>query len=291
MLALLIAATITATCPVQPVAGTPGENHVLFHGVSPDGRTLAIGWDRGTGPATQRGAYLLDLKTGKRTELPHLNNAPSFSPDGRFLVSANYSADRALRTEIVELDRRSGMARHYASGPSGEWLASYAVDGRSVLFNSTRTGGSDLYSVARRDGSLRQLTADPRYEAHGSFIDGGRRIIFHRQAEGDNYDIIIRDLRTGAEQAIGATGAEEAYPAMSPDGRWIAFSAVPAPGAQPNLFVMKRDGTDRTRLTEGSAKDAYATWAPNGRSLYFVRFEEGGSKIHRIAMRNGRCGG
>lgn len=288
MFALLIAGAAATTCPFEQVAGTSGENHVLFHGLSPDGRTMAVGWDKGSGPATQRGAYLLDLKSGKRTDLPHLNNAPSFSPDGRFVVSANY-ADRVLRTEIVELDQRSEKARTYASGPSAEWLASYAPDGKSILFNSARSGDSDLYQADRATGGLRQLTSDPRYEAHGSYIDGGRRIVFHRQTGGDNYDIVIRDLKSGAEQVVGATEAEEAYPAVSPDGRWVAFSAVPEAGAQPNLYVMRRDGSGRIRLTEGAAKDAYATWSPNGRALYFVRFAEGGAKILRLKMRGGAC--
>jgi Tol biopolymer transport system component len=291
MLAILSVVSAAAACPVVEVAGVPSENHVLFHGVSPDGRTIAVGWDRGSGPATQRGAYLLDLKTRKRTDLPHLNNAPSFSRDGRVLVSANYPGDRALRTEVVELDRRTGMARTYASGPSAEWLASYSRDGRSILFNSTRTGGSDLYEADRATGALLRLTSDPRYEAHASYMDGGRRIIFHRQTEGDNYDVVIRDLKSGVEQTVGATATEEAYPAMSPDGRWIAFSQVPAAGAQPNLYVMRRDGGGRVRLTEGAAKDAYATWSPDGRAIYFVRFEEGGSKIFRMKMKGGRCAG
>ena len=289
MLVLLIAAAAYAACPTEQVAGMAGENHVMFHGLSPDGHALAVGWDKASGAATTRGAYLLDLKTGKRTDLPRLNNAPSFSPNGRYLVSANYSGDRALRTDVVELDRRTGKARSYASGESAEWLASYSRDGKAVLFNSTRTGGSDIYEVERASGGLRQVTSDPRYEAHASYIDGGRRVIFHRQTEGDNYDIVIRDLKAGAEQLVGATAAEEAYPAMSPDGRWIAFSAVPTAGAQPNLYIMQRDGSGRTRLTEGAAKDAYATWSRNGHALYFVRFEEAGSRILRLSIRGGRC--
>ena len=289
MLALLVAAATSAACPIEPIAGAPGENHVMFHGVSPDGRTLAIGWDKGSGREVQRGAYLLDLRTGKRTDLPHLNNAPSFSPDGRFLVSANYPGERGLRTEIVELDRRTGAPRSFASAPSLEWLASYSRDGAWVLFNSTRTGGSDLYRVRRSDDAVEQVTSDPRYEAHGQFFGIGRKVIFHRQIEGDNYDIVIRDFRMGTERAIGATPLEEAYPAMSPDGRWVAFSAVAKAGAQPNLFVMRADGSGRRQLTEGAAKDAYATWSPDGRSIYFVRFHEDGSKIYRIAMRNGAC--
>jgi TolB protein len=297
MLALLIAAAAAAqvemlmldvNCRAEPVTAA-GEGAVLYRGISPGGRELALGWERGSGPARQRGAFILNLRTGKRTPLPHLNNAPSFSPNGRFLVSANYAADKTLRTEIVELDRRTGLARTYASAPSGEWLASYAPNGRTVLFNSTRTGGSDIYEINRASGAVRQVTSDPRYEAHASYVDGGRRILFHRQTAGDNYDIVIRDLTSGAETMVGATPLEEAYPAMSPDGRWIAFSASDAPGEQPNLYLMRRDGSGRYRLTSGADKDAYATWSADGRAVYFVRFGKGDSRIYRIALRSGSC--
>lgn len=261
----------------------------MFHGLSPDGRKLAIGWDRGSGANTQRGAYLLDLRTGQRTPLPHLNNAPSFSPDGRHLISANYAADRSLKTELVELDLRDGSARSLASGPSAEWLGSYSSDGRWILFNSTRTGASDLYRIRRADGRVERLTDDPRYEAHAQFFDRDRQVIFHRQVGGDDYDIVIRDLRNRTERAIGSTPAEEGYPAMSSDGRWIAFSAVTKNGQQPNLFVMRADGSGGRQLTDGPLKDAYATWSRDGRSIIFVRFDPGGSKILRLAVRNGSC--
>lgn len=290
MLAALLALAVTATCPPQLVSGVPGENHVMFHGLSPDGRKLAIGWDRGSGANIQRGAYLLDLRTGQRTDLPHLNNAPSFSPNGRHLVSANYAADRSLKTELVELDLRDGSARTLASGPSAEWLGSYSSDGRWILFNSTRTGTSDLYRIRRAGGLIERLTGDPRYEAHAQFFDRDRKVIFHRQVAGDDYDIVIRNLSNRTERSVGSTPAEEAYPAISPDGRWIAFSAVTEAGQQPNLFVMRANGSQRRRLTQGPSKDAYATWSRDGRSIDFVRFDPDGSKILRIAVRSGVCG-
>ena len=278
-----------AMCAIERIAGVPGENHVMFNGLSPDGKTLAVGWDRGSGPAVERGTYLLDLRSGTRTEVPYLNNAAAFSPDGRYLVSANYASEPSLRTEVVELDRRTGAARTFASASSGEWLPSYSPDGKWIAFNSTRSGRSDIYRVRRTYGEVEQLTSDPRYEAHATYFDRGRKLIFHRQSDGDNYDIVVRDLRTGTEHLVGATGAEEAYPAVSPDGRWIAFSAVTKPGAQPHLFVMAADGGSRRQLTDAPDKDAYAAWSADGRSIYFVRFAAAGSTIERLRLREGNC--
>lgn len=289
LIAAIAASAADPQCRLELISSAPGENHVLFHGLSRDGGLIAVGWDRGVRPDMKRGAFLLDLNSGKRTDLPHLNNAPSFSPDGRFLVAANYSGDPAAKTEIVELDRRTGAAKTHASSPALEWLASYSRDGKRILFNSTRSGGSDLYSISRAGGEPERITHDERYEAHGQYFDSDRMMIFHRQTSGDNYDIIIRNLGTGVEHPVGATPAEEAYPAISPDGRWIAFSAVTAPGQQPHLFLMRSDGSGKRQLTQDSAKDAYAAWAPNGRSIYFVRFATAGSRIYRIRVRNGRC--
>lgn len=261
----------------------------MFRGLSPDGRQLAVAWEKGTGRDAERGAFMLDLRTGKRTELPHLNNAPSFSPDGRYLVSANYADEQGLQTEVVELDRKTGTARTYASSRSAEWLASYSRDGRWILFNSMRSGASDLYRVERSSGAIEKLSNDPHYEAHGQFFDRDRKLLYHRNVNGDDYDVEILDLATGKAMPIGSTPLEEAYPAITRDGRWIAYSAVPAAGSEPNLYVMKADGSGRARLTQGAAKDAYATWSPDGRYIYFVRFEDGGSKILRLRMNGGRC--
>ena len=294
MLALLILAAtadmlmVDVNCRIEPVTAA-GEGANLFHGLSPNGRELAVGWERGEGAATKRGAFIIDLKTGKRTPLPQLNNAASFSPDGRFLVAANFTGDPNRKTDIVELDRKTGTTRTYATDPATEWLASYSSDGKWILFNSMRTGASDLYRVERATGKIERLSTGASYEAHGKYIDRDRQILFHRNVGGDDYDVAILDVATGQSRSIGATPLEEAYPAMSPDGRWIAFSATAAAGEQPNLYLMKADGSGKYRLTQGPDKDAYATWSRDGRAIYFVRFASDGGRIYRLKMRGGAC--
>ncbi|MEO7655463.1 MAG: hypothetical protein ABIS23_07255 [Sphingomicrobium sp.] len=217
------------------------------------------------------------------------SSAPSFSKHGRYLVAANYSADPALQTEIVELDRKTGAARTLAWDPATEWLASYSSDDRWILFNSMRTGGSDLYRVERASGKIERLSELHKYEAQGQYFDRDRKILFHPNVSGDDYDVAILDVATGQSEAVGATPLEEVYPAISRDGRWIAYSAIANAGEEPNLYVMSADGTRRMRLTKGAEKDAYATWSPDGRSIYFVRFGAKDSRIFRLRMRDGNC--
>jgi Tol biopolymer transport system component len=277
-------------CRLERVAGAAGENHVLFRGLSPDGRTLGVGWDRERGGATERGAYLLDLRTGRRRDLTGLNNAPSFSPDGRRLVAANYPGPPNLRMEIVELDLASGTVRSLASDPASEWLPSFSRDGRWVVFNSTRSGGSDLYRVDTRTGAVERLTDDPRYEAHAQFSRDGRHILFHRQISGDDYGLAMLDLATRKVVELPGTPREEAYPAFSPDERRIAYSSDAGQEAgKPDLYVMRADGSRPRRLTAHPDKDAYATWSPNGRHIYFTRQGSDSVRIYRLEMRGGDC--
>jgi Tol biopolymer transport system component len=271
------------------VAAEPGTNLVLYRGASPDGHKLAIGWDRREGERIARGAMLLDLRSGERSELPGLNNEPSFSPDGRFVVSANYVDAPRRHTEVTELELASRATRVYAAADSNEWLPSYSRDGDWIVFNSTRSGTSDVFRAQRRDGAIERLTDDARYEAHATFVDRDRAIVFHRQTDGDDYDIVRKDLATKAETPLAATALVEAYPAISPDERWIAYSSAAAAGAQPNLYLAPLAGGERRRLTEGADKDAYAAWSPDGRTIYFVRFEPGASKVFGLHVANGAC--
>jgi TolB protein len=65
----------------------------------------------------------------------------------------------------------------------------------------------------------------------------------------------------------------DAHPAWSPDGKWIAFSSgrgrfkdemARGGGGQPtpDVFVMRADGTDVRRLTDDAVEEGTVTFAP-----------------------------
>ena len=60
----------------------------------------------------------------------------------------------------------------------------------------------------------------------------------------------------------------EKDPVWSPDGRKIAFTSTFADeGAQPQLYVMNADGSDRTFLRRSPA--LHPTWSPDGKKIAF----------------------
>jgi Tol biopolymer transport system component len=271
-------------CAEEKVVLEPGTLHFQFNGVSPDGRTLAVGWERGGA----HGAALIDLRTGARTELPPvLDNAVSFSPDGRRLIAAVRTPDR--RTEIVELDRASGRTRVIASDPSADFLPSYSRDMRRVYFNSYRTGGSDLYVASTEDGALTRLTTFEGYDAHAQLAPDQTRLAFHRNTADAGYDIVVLTLATGQEQVLASAPGEDAYPAWSPDGRHLVFASDRGGTAgATDLYVMRADGSEVRRLTADSLA-SYPSFAPDGRAVYFVSKRDGHG-VYRLRLdAAGRC--
>ena len=69
----------------------------------------------------------------------------------------------------------------------------------------------------------------------------------------------------------GDTGAQ-ATPALSPDGRRVAYSARgPSKDESFHIFVRALPGGAPRQLTEGAANDIGPVWSPNGASIAFLR--------------------
>jgi Tol biopolymer transport system component/DNA-binding winged helix-turn-helix (wHTH) protein len=63
----------------------------------------------------------------------------------------------------------------------------------------------------------------------------------------------------------------EVYPALSPNGEQIVYSAKPDPFAPMDLFLRNVDQGTPLRLTTGEAEDYSAAWSPNGDRIAFTR--------------------
>src|SRR5437868_221450 len=72
-------------------------------------------------------------------------------------------------------------------------------------------------------------------------------------------------------------------PQISPDGKWVAFSAVDvnlaANTRTPHLWVIPLAGGEARQLTSGQAGEDRPRWSPDGKRLAFISSREGGSQV------------
>ncbi|KAF5791234.1 putative transcription factor WD40-like family [Helianthus annuus] len=159
-----------------------------------------------------------------------------------------------------------------AVSPDGKWLA----------FRSGRTGHKNLYimdAVEGEKGGLTQLTNGPWSDTMSNWSPDGDWIVFasdrHNPGSGSFGLYIIHPNGTGLRHLIhsGSAGRTN-HPWFSPDGKRIVFTSdYAAVSAEPisnphhyqpygEIFTMKLDGSELTRLTHNSFEDGTPSWGP-----------------------------
>lgn len=187
------------------------------------------------------------------------------SPDGTRLAVA---AETNARTDVWSKDLRSGTFTRLASEGTYSYRPFWAPDGARVFFISDRSGKPALYSVAADGGSPPRLE---RKNARG--VDEGDasrdgQWLFHRVGSGGGRDIYVAKTNPdSAARPLVNAEAEEYAPALSPDGRWLAYSMYEAERSE--VYVRPFPDVGRTRWQVSRTGGSEPVWSRDGSELFF----------------------
>ena len=97
---------------------------------------------------------------------------------------------------------------------------------------------------------------------------------------------LVTDPRAGAsefgfQQHTFVDEGYDAEPAISPDGKTIAFSST-RHSATTDIYLQKADGLAVTQLTSDAADDAFPAFAPDGQKLAFASNRSGSWDIYMM---------
>jgi TolB protein len=257
-------------------------------GVSPDGRTIAFTRLGATGAQVWRagvdgsGQRRLDPKDIDGKQVVDERSDPAFSPDGSLVAfnrgwgDVDEAKDQIEFSDVYLMDADGRHPRRLTtitkanpySGDVGR--VSWSPDGRQVavehLTPVSESDIHDLYIVSVPGGRARRLTGKSVRAEDPDWSPDGKTILFRTVPPGENAPggelFTIHPDGSGMKQLTRSPdGTVMLSAAYSPDGKWIVFSKSVG-GNEPDLYVMKADGSAERRVTKSPLWDSRPTWGP-----------------------------
>jgi dipeptidyl aminopeptidase/acylaminoacyl peptidase len=168
------------------------------------------------------------------------------------------------------------------------------VHGPNRLLLATDLGGNERYQLftapddptvpyAGTD-ALEPLVVDPDYiHRPGRMSRDGRQLAYAtNRADGVAFEVWVRDLASGDERAVFATGGSTSAGDFSPDGRYLAVSELTERAGDNRVYLIDlralgdaTAGRTHAAVAElaahgDSASVGMPTWLPDGSAFYFA---------------------
>jgi Tol biopolymer transport system component len=239
---------------------------------SPDGRFIY--WAQRNGAFNYNAQFPLwqiirfDRETSETSTVTNAQGSamrPVLSPDGKHLVYATrFQTNTALRVRDLETNQERWLINKVTRDDQESRATRDTFPGYAFL-----PDGKSL--IVPIDGKLKKV----------DFATGQATTIpFNARVEMDLAARLHFDYRVDDGPTVNARLIR--YPALSPDGKRVAFSAFN------KLYVMDLPTGTPKRLTNLSVGEFMPTWSPDGRSIAFVTWTRDGGHIYRVSPDGGQ---
>lgn len=218
---------------------------------------------------------------------------PAFSPDGSQIVFAwvgpgsetvtarDSNRSRNIYIKVVD----SGEPLRLTASPYSELLPAWSPDGRQIAFLRREPDGDAVYLIPALGGAERRIG---RAGVGIAWTPDSKNLVLASAPDAlGRSHLVLRDPQTGSERALTQPGAfSDSFPAVSPDGRTIAFIRSWSASAR-DLMQVPIDGGEPRRLTHGNRPVWGCTWAPDGRSIIYSSNGGDGDFLWRVPASGG----
>jgi len=223
---------------------------------------------------------------GRPKSVLALNNlfGGQLSPDGTKLVFVRGSSDwprvgyrGSANAELWVYELATKQFKQLTDFDGQDLWPLWLPDSKSVVFVSERDGTYNLWKLSASGGKATQLT---KYTGDGvrfpSISADGSRVAYEVENRIDTLSLtanatpqtvpltVAADDKANPVETLNLTGPVSEL-AVSPDGEQVAVVL------RGDVFVIAKEGGKATRVTEAPEREGSVVWAPDGKSLIFVK--------------------
>ncbi|HKS07640.1 MAG TPA: hypothetical protein VJR92_15165 [Gemmatimonadaceae bacterium] len=253
-----------------PISWHPDNDRLTYYGTAEGGSIRS---------------YAVKTSTGETRRLVAEETRPMvgyFSPDGskiaylvgegpKFTLWVADSMGRGRREITKEGFETFGFGGGWGNSP-------WSPDGKEILYESRRTGTSDLWIVSVADGAARQLTRDVRNDFGGAWSPDGKSIAFISD-RGRQVEVWVADAASGVEHRVTDNYVDEGAPVWRGGTNELAYIS----DATESNVVLRNiaDGSER-KLTPDSIQVPFFNLTPDGTQFDYI-ISRGGA-THELAV-------
>ena len=278
--------TLTLSGEVIPVGAAPGdEAGVARMSVSNTGvlvlhnnrlQDYQLNWfDRSGKQAGTLGGL---VKTGTAA-------TPELSPDGKQVVVQRIDLP-TRNSDLWLIDVAKDTLTRLTTGPTFEQTPVWSADGSRVFYSSGggARGPGGIYEISATGGEEKLLLE--RFGFPRAASPDGKSLIFTQRGEKTRLDIWMLPLAGGGQPfPILNSEFEETQPAISPDGRILAYVSDVAGRFDVFVRPMTPEGKVGKEIRISTQGGAQPRWKGDSKELYYVAGLTSSSDGEMMAVR------
>ena len=203
------------------------------------------------------------------TSSPESENAPKWSPDGKYLSFLSSRTGKAKGNQVWLLDRRGGEAQQLTDVKGKIGSYDWSPDSKRLVLTMT------------------EVEEDPKAKDAKPGEEKPKPIVidrYHFKQDGQGYlsspyrtRIYFFDIATRKLEALSRDVFDEQGPVFSPDGKWVAFTSRRGPdpdrGNNSDIYVAEaKAGSDVRKLTTNPGPDqGPVAWSPDSKLIAYMQ--------------------
>jgi dipeptidyl aminopeptidase/acylaminoacyl peptidase len=269
---------------------------------SPDGATLGFLSREGRTSS----AVMYSPTTGSSARMGTVRGKPIWSADGRS-IAFTYA-------EPVDSGAKGAKARvgWIAPDARSNTLDAERMDGRVITAFHYKADGTlelvphpstlrhkQVYVVPAGGSEPKQLTSfsfdatDPVWSPDGRMLFTSGDSLWDIPSVKQSRDIYVVSRDGGMPKRLTRNPGSEYAPAVSPDGKWLAFLSLPETGAELDLMVVAIGadgafaGTPKNLTPMWSLNPGAPEWSPDGKAIRFEAGVGGNEHVFEVGAAGG----